>query len=175
MFPGIFGGPYLPSLYEIRCTAGPSLEDDDWAGATTLSGAPDPRRGGAPGFAQKETAVVSGFPGGSSGIFLVGVRCYSNDLMFWTSVSNVISVSVDSMAPSAVGDLKVVPAGHGQYTLTWTTPGDDGLSGLASTFDIRAWDPTSGDFDRGSPLLPSPPAPGPSGTQQTWTVSVALQ
>jgi len=44
---------------------------------------------------------------------------------------------VDNIPPAKVSDLAVISRSNTSLTLTWTTPGDDGLSGTASEYDIR--------------------------------------
>ena len=58
-------------------------------------------------------------------------------------------------------------------TLTWTTPGDDSLSGQASQFDIRySTSPiTTANFTAATRWTTSVPAPTASGTQQSVTVN----
>jgi len=57
-------------------------------------------------------------------------------------------------------------------TLSWTTPGDDSLSGIASQFDLRfSTSPiTNGNFASATRFLGTP-TPGPSGSHQTVTVT----
>ncbi len=44
---------------------------------------------------------------------------------------------VDQAAPAAVNDLAVTTITDSTVTLRWTAPGDDGMSGQASSYDIR--------------------------------------
>lgn len=58
-------------------------------------------------------------------------------------------------------------------TLTWTTPGDDSLSGTASSFDIRySTSPiTAANFSSATRWTTGVPTPAASGTSQTVTVT----
>ncbi len=58
-------------------------------------------------------------------------------------------------------------------TLTWTTPGDDSLSGTASSFDIRySTSPiTAANFSSATRWTTGVPTPASSGTTQTVTVT----
>ncbi|MBN2185573.1 MAG: hypothetical protein JW746_09620 [Candidatus Krumholzibacteriota bacterium] len=78
----------------------------------------------------------------------------------------------DSTSPGSVTDLTVSSTTSNSITLTWTTPGDDGMSGKASQFDLRHsilpiylwnWDlamPSDGE-----------PQPGDAGGVETFTLS----
>jgi hypothetical protein len=46
-------------------------------------------------------------------------------------------LSSDSTPPSAVANLSIVTSTTSTVTLTWTSPGDDGTTGTATTYDIR--------------------------------------
>jgi phosphodiesterase/alkaline phosphatase D-like protein len=58
-------------------------------------------------------------------------------------------------------------------TLTWTTPGDDSLSGTASQFDVRYSTSaiTGANFSSATRWTSGVPAPAAPGTQQTVTVT----
>ena len=62
--------------------------------------------------------------------------------------------------------------GQSLVTLTWTTPGDDSLSGVAAGFDLRysTLPLTSATFALGTPAG-NLPTPGPPGSTQSVTVA----
>ncbi|MDO8740774.1 MAG: fibronectin type III domain-containing protein [Candidatus Woesearchaeota archaeon] len=57
-----------------------------------------------------------------------------------TSGSNPLTispVSMDNIPPNMVTDLRVTSTSENSIILEWTSPGDDGTSGTASSYDIR--------------------------------------
>lgn len=81
----------------------------------------------------------------------------------------------DATPPAAVTDLAVDPAttAHDWVALTWTAPGDDGLPGSASLYDLRySTDPSSTlafDFEAATPVE-GEPVPQASGSPERMTV-----
>jgi hypothetical protein len=78
----------------------------------------------------------------------------------------------DTIAPAAVTDLRVQSAVGGVVTLAWTAPGDDGVTGTASVYDIRyaSFPVTEGNWatcTRAS-TEPEPAAPG---TEQSAVIN----
>lgn len=79
----------------------------------------------------------------------------------------------DVTPPSPVGNLGAQPAGLGRVTLTWTATGDDGLTGRATSYDIRyALAPVSNGavFDAATQAI-GEPLPQISGSAEQMTVS----
>jgi len=80
---------------------------------------------------------------------------------------------VDDTPPAAVTDLAVISRSDTSLTLTWTAPGDDGLSGTASQYDIRystsaidteaAWEAAT--------VVSAPPTPQAAASVETFTVT----
>ncbi len=63
-------------------------------------------------------------------------------------------------------------AAYNSVVLTWTTPGDDGMVGTASQFDLRySTSPITGANFAGAARWTSTPVPAVPGTKQTVTVS----
>ena len=82
------------------------------------------------------------------------------------SVALVVGMGFASLASAQTGTWNSV-------TLTWTTPGDDSLTGTASQFDIRySTSPiTASNFSSATRWTSGVPTPSASGTQQTVTVT----
>jgi hypothetical protein len=53
------------------------------------------------------------------------------------SFTTAAAPQADTTAPAIVSDLKAEANGPNSFILSWTAPGDDATSGLASQFDIR--------------------------------------
>jgi hypothetical protein len=82
---------------------------------------------------------------------------------FWTS---------DSVAPSAIVDLSVKRVGGNSVTLGWTAPGDDGIDGIATRYEIRysTSEITESTNLYGLPSFHSVPDPKPPGSSELWTI-----
>ncbi len=81
---------------------------------------------------------------------------------------------LDETPPGQVADLGAVDFGVDYAVLQWTAPGDDGVSGQASTYDIRY--STGGaineaNFAGATPVPVQPPPPSPSGSTETMNVT----
>lgn len=77
----------------------------------------------------------------------------------------------DTIAPERVSDLCVYPNSSTSLRLEWTAPGDDGMSGTASYYDIRySFNPILTQTDFQSATSISSPAPLPAGAKQTLVV-----
>ncbi len=81
----------------------------------------------------------------------------------------------DVTAPSAITDLAASDATVNSILLTWTSPGDDGDTGTASTYDIRYSTSEITTNTWGSATTASgEPTPAASGTEQTFTATGLL-
>ncbi|MCX7829842.1 MAG: lamin tail domain-containing protein, partial [Acidobacteria bacterium] len=79
----------------------------------------------------------------------------------------------DTIPPERVSDLAVYPNSSNSLKLEWTAPGDDGMSGTASSYSIRySLSPiqTEADFQNATPLS-SAPSPVAGGSKQSLIVS----
>jgi len=79
----------------------------------------------------------------------------------------------DTFPPAAVTDLATVDYTLGSISLVWTSPGDDGNRGTASTYDIRySTDPiTEGDGWDKALRCEGEPTPQPAGSVEAFTVT----
>jgi len=78
----------------------------------------------------------------------------------------------DTTPPAAITDLQVLSVEADSATLGWTAPGDDGMSGQATWYDVRYTDAgpiTEANFYEAT-YYPST-FPGPPGTPEQFTVS----
>ncbi len=85
----------------------------------------------------------------------------------WTAMA-----ATDVTPPSAVANLAVSSSTPVSVTLQWTAPGDDGLSGTASFYDVRYRTApiTESNFATSTPVA-GEPAPHAAGTAETFIVS----
>jgi len=84
----------------------------------------------------------------------------------------VTTARADAIPPAAVADLTVIIVSNNRVGLRWTTTGDDGNVGIATSFDIRfaAFAINAANFGAATPAA-GEPVPGPPGTQQMFAVS----
>lgn len=81
----------------------------------------------------------------------------------------------DTTAPATVTDLIAVAGSTGEVYLTWTAPGDDGTTGIASQYDIRYVPQANGPIDSeskwlGATQVTGEPTPSVAGTPESMTV-----
>jgi hypothetical protein len=78
----------------------------------------------------------------------------------------------DTTAPSRVTDLAIISAGDSTLSMQWTTPGDDGHSGKAKSYQIRWSDAPITESNFGSATaVPNPPTPATAGTVAQFAVT----
>ncbi|MCE9585905.1 fibronectin type III domain-containing protein [Candidatus Uhrbacteria bacterium] len=84
----------------------------------------------------------------------------------------VVRFTNDTTAPAAVSNLAAASPTVSSTRLTWTSPGDDGSSGTASSYDIRYSTSLITDANFGSATqVAGEPTPVVAGTSQSMTVS----
>ncbi len=78
----------------------------------------------------------------------------------------------DTTTPAAVTNLSVSNETTSSITLAWTAPGDDGNTGIATSYDIRysTSNITSGNWASATQVS-GEPAPGSSGSNESFTVT----
>jgi Tol biopolymer transport system component len=80
----------------------------------------------------------------------------------------------DTTPPARIEDLAVESFVGSDVTLTWTAPGDDGLEGQGSTYDIRysATSLSAATWDSAT-VAASPPTPKPAGQVERFTLTLS--
>ncbi|NOY60606.1 MAG: T9SS type A sorting domain-containing protein [Calditrichaeota bacterium] len=93
----------------------------------------------------------------------------NNNIDDFLATSQVLE---DDVPPSAVTDLAIASVTSRSVTLNWTSVGDDGTSGTASSYDIRfSTSPIETDSDfNNADLVSDPPTPSQAGTGESFTV-----
>lgn len=150
---------------QARYSASP-ITAANWSSATVFSPGALPE---LPGTVQK--MIVTGLSDGQVYYLAVKTRDLAGN---WSLVSNSpmgTTVAGDISAPAAVTDLSVVSTTTTGATLRWTTTGDDGLTGSATSFDLRyaTFPLTSANFYSGAAVV-GEPVPNVSGTIRTMTL-----
>lgn len=122
-----FGGQ--ASLYDVRYRPGVPLTEEEWESATPVSAAPTPKAAGL-----RDEVGIGGL---DRGRWFFALRA-ADEEQNWSSISNVSFADLgDVTPPSTVTDLTVFEIAETSISLTWTAPGDDGMTGSASAYDLR--------------------------------------
>ncbi len=153
--------------YELRWSQQP-LTPETFALGTAVTPVPAPLEAGG-----LERLRVDGLDAEATYYFALEVI---DDVGQRSPMSNVASVVTAGVAPGGVSDLHVASAAASSVTLAWTSPGDDGVMGRATRYDLRksAAPIHSGNFLQASAvaLVPAPAAPG---SAETFQVTGLLQ
>lgn len=128
--PGADGFDGIATAYDIRYSTSP-IDEGDWNQLTQIPEIPSPDAGGR---VQKCRAM--GLDPATQYYFAMKVSdSHGNE----SDLSNIAhgTTRQETMPPSIVEDLVVSEVGTGQYQLSWTARGDDGVLGTASVYDVR--------------------------------------
>ena len=137
--------------YDVRCSAS-AITEANFAAATAMPQALTPKTPG-----QSETFVAAGLAPATTWYFAVKSTDNAGNV---SAISNVVSATTlvpDLTAPAGVTDLQTTNVQTRQLTLTWTSSGDDGMSGTARSYDIRMGTSPINDsnFDAATPVAQS--------------------
>jgi len=120
------------TAYDLRFDTAP-ITDLTWASATAAGGLPAPA---APGILQ--TATVTGLLPSTAYFFALKTV---DDAGNWSGISNGVTGTTapppDTTAPLAVTDLAASAVASTTISVQWTAPGDDGVLGSATAYDLR--------------------------------------
>ncbi len=163
--PGDDGSSGTATTYDIRYSTA-TITDANWASATQATGETAPKVSGS-----TETFVITGLNPSTTYYFAIKT---ADEVPNWSALSNVTSraTSAESTAPSAVANLGAGSETVSSVTLTWTSPGDDGNTGTATTYDVRysTASITAANFASATAAT-GEPAPKVAGSAETFVVS----
>ena len=157
------------TTYDIRYSTSNITNDTDFNNATQVSGEPSPSIAGS-----NESMTVTGLS--DSTLYYFAIKT-SDEVPNTSALSNIPSLStitsIDNIAPSSVSDLTTSTPTQTSIDLDWTAPGDDGSTGIATTYDIRY--STSNitndtDFDNATQVA-NEPIPSTAGSFESITIS----
>lgn len=167
--PGDDAGVGTAAAYDIRYSTDEIGVDVTFDAALSVTGEPTPTAAGT-----VQTYTVSGLTADTTYFFAIKSVDEAGN---WSAISNVTSrptlaPPVDRVPPSDTTDLVASDPGTNSVKLTWTAPGDDGASGVATLYDIRYdTDPiTEFSYVAATPIS-GEPVPGVYGAAQTVTVT----
>ncbi|MFH1679504.1 MAG: fibronectin type III domain-containing protein [Candidatus Eisenbacteria bacterium] len=160
------------SRYDIRRSTLPDSLADWWDSlCVSLDSVPIPKAAG-----EEESLLIG--PLETDTVYSFALRS-ADEVPNWSGLSNVVHVTcgsaspgIDSIPPAAVTDLGVLSVAETAVTITWTSPGDDSVSGTAAAYDIR-YSTTGIDEERweASAVAPGAPVPERAGSAETFTIS----
>ncbi|MBI2933842.1 MAG: fibronectin type III domain-containing protein, partial [Planctomycetes bacterium] len=167
--PGDDGATGTATAYDVRYAATPITTDAEFTAATVVVGEPAPAVAGT-----VQSVTVTGLTPSTTYYFAIKT---ADEAPNWSAVSNsptgTTSAAPDTTPPAAVSDLTVTGVTSVTVGLQWTSPGDDGATGTATTYDVRyAAAPITTDAQfTAATAVTGEPTPAVSGTLQTMTVT----
>jgi len=166
--PGDDAGVGTAAAYDIRYSTA-TITSGNFDSATPVSGEPTPL---AAGTAQSYT--ITGLTPDT--LYYAAIKSV-DEAGNWSAISNVPSrftaaLPADRVPPSDTTDLAASDVGSDSVLLTWTAPGDDGASGVATLYDVRYdTDPITEFGYASATQVSGEPVPGVYGTAQSVTVT----
>jgi hypothetical protein len=128
--PGADGWDGIATQYDIRFATAP-ITEAEWDQASTIAKTPTPDRG-----LRVQKCRATGLEPATTYYFAMKVMDgHSNE----STLSNMASGTTlqEHQPPTEIRDLEVSESSPGEYLLTWTASGDDGVLGTATTYDVR--------------------------------------
>ncbi|RKX25431.1 MAG: hypothetical protein DRP45_05915 [Candidatus Zixiibacteriota bacterium] len=163
--PGDDGDVGTAGQYDIRYSTS-NITVSNWASATQVTGEPSPQIAGS-----AEELDITGLT--PSTIYYFAIMT-ADEVPNWSGLSNIVSksTSAEETPPGAVADLSTGSATANSLTLSWTAPGDDSTSGMASQYDIRYSTSliTSANWN-GATQVSGETAPQTAGASESFVVS----
>jgi hypothetical protein len=120
------------TAYEIRYSTS-NITAANWDAATPVASPPAPAGPGT-----TETFTVTGLNPLTLYYFGLKVRDEGGNVSELSNVASLSTTAADVTPPAQVTDLTATTSTTaGAIDLAWTAPGDDGMTGTASSYDIR--------------------------------------
>ncbi len=160
--PGDDGKEGIASEYDIRFSLAP-FDEDSWNLADQVEDEPAPRAAGQP-----ETVRVLRLKSVTTYHFGIKTRDEAGNE---SGLSEVVSGTTlqEIQPPAPVTDLWAESVAEDAFELSWTAPGDDGVYGRASAYQIRhSRDPINESNWNRATIVQSPPEPGEPGTSEVF-------
>lgn len=165
--PGDDGAVGTATNYDIRYST-TNITSGNWSSAVQVTGEP------VPSVAEtSQSMTVFGLSEGTKYYFAIKT---SDEVPNTSDISNVphatTATIADVTAPASITNLALSNINMTSMDLTWTSPGDDGAVGTATSYDIRYSTSAINEGNWASALqVTGEPAPQPAGTSQSMTVS----
>jgi chitodextrinase len=160
------GATGTATTYDLRYATSP-IDASNWAAATQATGESAPRSAG-----YAESFNVTGLTSSTTYYFAIKV---ADEVPNWSEISNVATATtpvLDVTPPATVGTLAITASTPHTVTLQWTSVGDDGEVGQASSYDVRySRAPIDASNWSSATGVTGEPTPKASGQTETFTVS----
>ncbi len=158
------------SSYDIRYSTA-TITESTWSSSTQISGEPSPSVAGS-----SESMTISGL--NPDTLYYFAVKS-SDEVPNISDISNVTSLStnnvppvLDNTPPSAISDLNPSEATYNSINLNWTAVGDDGITGIATSYDIRyAISPITEATWSSATLAIGEPSPSSPGDSESFNIT----
>jgi|GEM_PF-2890568 len=166
--PGNDGQTGTAAQYDLRYSASP-ITGANWHAATRVANMSSPSPAGA-----TDSMIVPGLEPATTYYFCVRS---ADHVPNWSPLSNLLSAitlaAPDTIPPASVTDLRVTSVTTTSAALTWTAPGDDGVSGgNAAQYELRyaSWPITQSNWTKAIQAVVDF-TPGAPGTSEHFTVT----
>ena len=163
--PGDDGSTGTATTYDLRYSNA-LITAANFNAATPVIGVPAPRVAGS-----AESFVVTGLSASTMYYFAIKT---ADEVPNWSAISNITNRTTltETTPPAAIANLGATGSTANSVTLTWTSPGDDGSTGTATTYDLRYSTSaiTNGNFNTATPVT-GEPSPRVAGSVETFTVT----
>jgi len=163
--PGDDGNVGQATQYGLRYSTS-MITEENWDDATVVSGLSAPQIAG-----NSESFTVNGLNPGTLYYFAIKA---ADEMPNWSPLSNVVSQSTspEETSPATIADLTVNNPTESTLTLSWTAPGDDGTTGMASQYDIRYSTSTITEANWASATqIENEPSPQSAGNTETLSIN----
>ena len=156
----------ISTSYDIRYSTS-LITNANWAGATQVSGEPAPLIAGT-----GQSMSINGLNPSTTYYFAIETIDEAGNVSGLSNIATATTlVSTDTTAPSTITNLSVSNPTQSSAVLSWTSPGDDGASGIATSYDIRySTSNITSDNWAGATQVSGEPAPQVAGTSQSLTI-----
>jgi len=165
--PGDDGWTGTATSYDIRYSRS-VINESNWDQATPATSPPAPLEGRS-----VQIHRVSGLDALTVYYFAIKTKDEKDNESELSRIAQGQTLQ-EYMPPSAVTDLKAEAVGDSTMLLTWTAPGDDGVIGTATRYDIR-WIQNSvvntSNWEQAEVVQDSP-SPRPSGAAESLLVTI---
>jgi hypothetical protein len=164
MAPGDDGTTGQAAEYDIRYSSS-LITEQNWDSALQVSGVAAPKPAN-----QLETFIVNGLSSAEDHFFAIKT---SDEEGNQSQISNcpMGTTAQELSPPAAITDLEASASSETEVLLTWTAPGDDGLIGTASQYDIRymPWRSAGFNWSDATSVI-GEPVPKPGGEPDSFIV-----